>query len=98
MQCYDHVLVTGSTDSTVRIWDLQTLRQAYNFTGHASTVRALEIVEPTLNRSNGNLEPPYPLIVTGSRDATLRVWRLPGIDTLPVRFALMRIARDWLMV
>jgi F-box and WD-40 domain protein CDC4 len=44
------------------------------FEGHTSTVRCLMIVPP----SEENLEP---LIVTGSRDASIRVWRCPNPKT-----------------
>jgi F-box and WD-40 domain protein CDC4 len=88
MQLRQNVLVTGSTDSTVRIWDLQALQESYIFKGHVGTVRALEIVEPVLDPRTGDYDPPYPLIVSGSRDATLRVWKLPGLDT-PVSLQLM---------
>lgn len=69
-------LVTGATDRTVRVWDLETLRQTHLFVGHTSTVRCLQIVEPVLEPS-GEYQPPYPMIVTGSRDTSLRVWKLP---------------------
>jgi F-box and WD-40 domain protein CDC4 len=36
-----------------------------------------------IRNSNGELEPKYPLIITGSRDTTLRVWRLPDPATDP---------------
>lgn len=39
--------------------------------------RCLQIVEP-VRQPNGEFLPPYPLIVTGSRDSTIRVWRLPS--------------------
>lgn len=71
-------LVTGSTDRTVRIWDLETFTEAHCFLGHKSTVRCLQIVEPVLDKITGEYSPPYPLIVTGSRDSNLRVWRLPN--------------------
>ncbi|CED83858.1 Cdc4 and related F-box and WD-40 proteins [Phaffia rhodozyma] len=70
------VLVSGSTDRTVRIWSIKRHEQTHIFHGHTSTVRCLQIVEP-VKQPNGEFLPPYPLIVTGSRDNTLRVWRLP---------------------
>ena len=70
-------LVTGSTDRTVRIWDLDTLAEAHVFHGHTSTVRCLQIIEPVLDEATGEFFPAYPMLVTGSRDTTLRVWKLP---------------------
>jgi WD40 repeat protein len=43
----------------------------------AASQRCLQIVEP-VRQPNGEFLPPYPLVVTGSRDSTIRVWRLPG--------------------
>ncbi|CEQ40005.1 SPOSA6832_01593 [Sporobolomyces salmonicolor] len=82
LQYIGNVLVSGSTDRTVRIWDLDTARCTHEFIGHTSTVRCLQIVEP-LNvnpdpKGAPIWEPPFPLIVTGSRDWSLRVWKLPA--------------------
>lgn len=75
LQYVGNTLVTGSTDRRVRVWDLETGKCTHLFAGHNSTVRCLLIAKPTM--INGRLEPAEPLIVTGSRDSTLRVWKLP---------------------
>ncbi|KAI0077105.1 WD40 repeat-like protein [Panus rudis PR-1116 ss-1] len=79
-----NTLVSGSTDRTVRIWDLSTGRCTHVFGGHTSTVRCLAIVKPEwidVENEDGVVTrekwPKRPLIVTGSRDHSLRVWTLP---------------------
>ncbi|TCD64250.1 SCF ubiquitin ligase complex subunit cdc4 [Steccherinum ochraceum] len=80
------ILVSGSTDRTVRIWDLETGQCKHIFGGHTSTVRNLVIVKPeTIEVERGGEMvkerlPTRPLIVSGSRDHTLRVWDLPRAE------------------
>lgn len=64
----DGILVSGSTDRSVRVWNIKTGKCTHVFKGHTSTVRCLDIVE-----HNGEK-----FIITGSRDHTLHVWRLPN--------------------
>ncbi|KAI8340511.1 WD40-repeat-containing domain protein [Chlamydoabsidia padenii] len=79
LQYLGNTLVSGSTDRTIRVWDIERGVCTHVFLGHTSTVRCLQIVTPTM--VDGKLEPAHPLIVTGSRDSTLKVWRLPDPRT-----------------
>ena len=81
LQYIGDTLVSGSTDRTVRVWDMPTGECTHVFSGHTSTVRCLQIIlpQPIPGRPKGApLEPPHPVIVTGSRDSTLRVWKMPS--------------------
>jgi F-box and WD-40 domain protein CDC4 len=81
LQYEGNTLVSGSTDRSVRVWDIQKGICTQTFYGHTSTVRCLQIVMPadTGKVQDGKpvMMPPKPLIITGSRDSQLRVWRLP---------------------
>ncbi|KAK0235146.1 cell division control protein 4 [Armillaria nabsnona] len=77
-------LISGSTDRTLRIWDLTTGRCRHVFGGHTSTVRCLTIVKPEwvdVEQESGVATrekwPKRSDIVTGSRDHSLKVWTLP---------------------
>lgn len=74
LQYIGNILVSGSTDRTVRIWDMVTGHCLHIFEGHTSTVRCLQIV-PNLRKSSEDKV--SHLIITGSRDSTLRIWQLP---------------------
>jgi WD40 repeat protein len=66
------ILVTGSTDRTLIVWDLHSGERLRHLLGHTSTVRCVELV----NESD--------LIVSGSRDGTLRVWSLESGECLHI--------------
>lgn len=76
-----NTLVSGSTDRTVRVWNIKTGKCTHLFRGHTSTVRCLDILHPVVIGKNDKGEdiifPESPLLVTGSRDHTLHVWKLP---------------------
>lgn len=81
LEYHRNTLVSGSTDRTVRVWDIERGRCTQVFHGHTSTVRCLQIVLPTEmgKKADGSphMMPREPLIITGSRDSNLRVWKLP---------------------
>ena len=87
LQYEGSTLVSGSTDRSVRVWDIDKRVCTHVFLGHTSTVRCLIILMPTeiAKTPNGRpiIMPKEPIIVTGSRDSTLRVWKLPRPDDPP---------------
>ncbi|KAG6879953.1 hypothetical protein C0992_008886 [Termitomyces sp. T32_za158] len=54
------VLISGSYDCTVRVWNMETGVELHNLKGHTLAVRALQFDDITL--------------ITGSMDHTLKVW------------------------
>lgn len=81
LKYFSNTLVSGSTDRDVRVWNIRTGRCSHVFRGHTSTVRCLDILHPVQIGVNDNgqpiMYPEQPLLVTGSRDHNLHVWKLP---------------------
>jgi len=81
LQYEGSTLVSGSTDRSVRVWDIEKGKCTQVFQGHTSTVRCLVILKPTHigETLDGQpiIMPKEEIIITGSRDSTLRIWKLP---------------------
>ncbi|SPO26172.1 related to UTP13 - U3 snoRNP protein [Ustilago trichophora] len=75
-------LLTGSVDGKVRVWDLNNPAELHKpiatLSGHDSVVRGIAVAD------DGNT------VVSGSRDRTLVVWRLP-----PAKSGIQNAAAGW---
>lgn len=60
LQFDDNVLITGSYDSTAKVWDVRTGEELRTLTGHTSGIRCLQFDDTKL--------------MTGSLDSTLKLW------------------------
>ncbi|KAF2265078.1 sulfur metabolite repression control protein-like protein SconB [Lojkania enalia] len=72
LQFDDQILMTGSYDASVKVWDLTTGECIRTLTGHAQGIRCLQFDE---NR-----------LITGSLDSTIKIWNWKTghcIKTLP---------------
>jgi WD40 repeat protein/serine/threonine protein kinase len=66
------VVVSGSVDTTLRLWDLASTRYLRSFKGHTKGVTAVVVT------------PDGRFVVSGSKDATLRLWDLATTKCLRV--------------
>ncbi|KAJ4375903.1 hypothetical protein N0V83_001181 [Neocucurbitaria cava] len=60
LQFDDRVLITGSYDATVKVWDIKTGQEIRTLTGHTQGIRCLQFDDSKL--------------ITGSLDNTMKVW------------------------
>ncbi|KAL8711965.1 MAG: hypothetical protein Q9220_003661 [cf. Caloplaca sp. 1 TL-2023] len=60
LQFDDHVLATGSYDSTIKVWDVETCEEIRTLKGHEMGIRCLQFDETKL--------------ISGSMDQSVKVW------------------------
>jgi F-box/WD-40 domain protein MET30 len=60
LQFEDNILATGSYDTTIKIWDIETGEELRTLTGHTSGIRCLQFDDTKL--------------ISGSLDRSLKVW------------------------
>ena len=66
------LIVSGSEDSTVKLWNLNTGECLATLEGHEAGVRAVAI------------SPDGQLLVSGSADNTIKLWQLPSMKNEPI--------------
>ncbi len=69
LQYINTVLASGSADNTVRIWDLKEGTCTHVFSSHTKAITCLQIITPEN------------IILTGSKDYTLKSWNLPNFKS-----------------
>ena len=62
--CSEHLIATGGSDNLVRVWDWNTQTEADRLQGHTGSVATLAF------------DPQSAVIISGSFDTTVRVWKL----------------------
>eukprot|EP01113_Clastostelium_recurvatum_P038809 TRINITY_DN584_c0_g1_i2.p1 TRINITY_DN584_c0_g1~~TRINITY_DN584_c0_g1_i2.p1 ORF type:complete len:573 (+),score=127.46 TRINITY_DN584_c0_g1_i2:250-1719(+) len=70
LQFKDSMMVTGSDDRTIRVWDLERGKTALTYRGHKEGVRCLQF-----DRSKS-------LLLSGSQDKQILMWKLPSDDIM----------------
>lgn len=83
MQYSGDVLVSGSTDCSVRVWDIPSGKCQQVLLGHTKTVRGIIILKNPSTTATAAPSSAESLIISASRDATCRVWKLPRPDPNP---------------
>lgn len=66
------IIVSGSEDNTIKLWDLNTGECLATLAGHEAGVRAVAI------------SPDGQLLVSGSADNTIKLWQLPTLENEPI--------------
>jgi F-box and WD-40 domain protein CDC4 len=80
LEFHGNTLVSCSTDHSVRVWDIEKGVCTQVLEGHTDAVRCLKILMPVkvgmTPDGEAEIVPKVPLIITGSRDSNIQVWKL----------------------
>ncbi|KAL4221254.1 hypothetical protein ACF0H5_019518 [Mactra antiquata] len=77
VDCIDGLMVSGSRDTTVKIWNLETLKELKSLGSHTGTVTDVIILSYKHVKDIGDgdlIEENDYLVLSGSNDCSLKVW------------------------
>nr|CAX73663.1 archipelago [Schistosoma japonicum] len=77
LEVYEEWAITGSDDSSICIWDINTGQCLINLFGHLGGVWSMTVIPRHLLSSKKQFCQ-HPLLISGSCDRTARVWQLDG--------------------
>lgn len=66
------IIISGSEDNTIKVWELKTGDCLATLVGHEAGVKAVAI------------SPDGQLLVSGSADNTIKLWQLPSVENEPI--------------
>lgn len=79
LEVYEEWAITGSDDSSICIWDINTGQCLINLFGHLGGVWSMTVIPRQLIfLSEQKQLSQHPLLISGSCDRTARVWQLDG--------------------
>ncbi|XP_077323242.1 NACHT domain- and WD repeat-containing protein 1-like [Lithobates pipiens] len=74
---HDRYIISGSWDTSVRVWDIFSASEVKTLCGHTGAVTCLALVSPGEVQLNSSLLPPHEdFVCSGSADCSIKVWSL----------------------
>lgn len=80
LTCHNHLLASGSSDTTIAIHHIFTFEQINILRGHEGPVTSLVFIPTRTNKSNNNVV----LLASGSTDRTIRIWDITNNTCLRI--------------
>ncbi|CAH8847239.1 unnamed protein product [Trichobilharzia szidati] len=80
LEVYEEWAITGSDDSSICVWNINTGQCLINLFGHLGGVWSMTVIPGQFYPAKKDYHPfnQYPLLISGSCDRTARVWQLDG--------------------
>ncbi|ELU07460.1 hypothetical protein CAPTEDRAFT_209463 [Capitella teleta] len=70
----EDLFVSGSRDTTLKVWSVQSGLNVSHLGGHTSAVTAVLLIDPSIGKSI-EIETEEAMVISGSSDCSVRLWR-----------------------